>query len=79
MNVGETQRNELSSTKEQNDTKRKKIFEKALKIRSSDIENIRSKLDLKEKKREDCFKKTAKDNHEKFVSKSVQRQMKLEN
>ena len=79
MNPSNTQRNEFNKIKLQNDNKRKQIFDKAMKIRTSDVESIKHKLDDKEKKRENLFKKTAKENHEKFVSKSVQRQNKLEN
>lgn len=58
--------------------KRKRAFERAVKIKNGEIEQIRCKLELKEKQRETSYKKLVKQQSESFKTQSVKRREKRE-
>lgn len=58
--------------------KRKRAFERAVRIKNGEIEQIRCKLELKEKQRETSYKKLIKQQSENIKTKIVKRQQKQE-
>jgi hypothetical protein len=71
-----TYRKEIVMIKEQNDKKRHKIYDRAQKLKNTEIESLRKKLEMKEKQRETSFKKLVKNQNKKMHSVSVKRQAK---
>ena len=55
--------------------KRRRIFEKAQRIKNSELQHLREKLERREKQREQSFTKKLKDQKHKLQSKSVKRQL----